>query len=209
MAAVRIQSNSAAFFNCRINGSTTSSIYALAQRQFFIDCEIYGVTNIIRGDAAVVIQRSKIIVTQASAPILANIIALQGRSDKRESSGFVIHGCTIKADESEFPNGLENAAYLGMAVEKYSRTIVMESYLGDLIHPDGWYNNNNYGIETVTFAEYRNRGPGAGTNKRVNWPGYSVIVDRNEALRYTAGRFIRAQKWLQGTQVPLQAALFS
>jgi len=63
MAPVKIQSNSAAFFNCRITGSTTSSISALAHRQFFIDCEIYGVTNIIIGDAAVVIQRSKIIVT--------------------------------------------------------------------------------------------------------------------------------------------------
>jgi pectin methylesterase-like acyl-CoA thioesterase len=63
MAPVKIQSNSAAFFNCRITSSTTSSISTLAHRQFFIDCEIYGVTNIIIGDAAVVIQRSKIIVT--------------------------------------------------------------------------------------------------------------------------------------------------
>jgi pectinesterase len=63
MAAVKIQSNSTAFFNCRITGSTTSSISALAHRQFFIDCEIYGITNTIKGDAAVLIQRSKIIVT--------------------------------------------------------------------------------------------------------------------------------------------------
>lgn len=208
MAAVKLQSDKAAFYKCSING-TTSSIYALAHRQFFTDCEIYGVTNIIKGDAAIVIKHSKIIVKQPSAPV-ANIIALQARSDKRESTGFVIHGCRIEADQSYFPERLNKGVYLGMAMQKYSRTIVMESFLGDLINPEGWCSNNEYGIEAVTFAEYRNEGPGAQTNKRVNWPSYTVITNRNVALRFTAEQFIQLQKWLLGTIIgPLQAGLFS
>jgi pectinesterase len=56
----------------------------------------------------------------------------------------------------------------------------MESSLGDLIHPDGWYNKNNYAIDTVTFGEYENRGPGAGTNNRVNWEGYRPALFPDE-----------------------------
>jgi pectinesterase len=196
MAAVKVQSDKAAFFNCRING-TTSNIYALAHRQIFHGCEIYGVTNIIKGDAALVIKHSKIIVTQPSEPV-ANVIALQARSDKRENTGFVIHNCTINADESYFPEKLKNGVYLGMAVEKYSRTIVMESLLGDLINPQGWCTNNNYGIQNVTFVEYRNEGPGAQTNKRVDWLSHTEITNRTDALRYKVDRFIEVQKWLLG-----------
>jgi pectinesterase len=216
-AAVKMQSDRAAFFNCRINGSATSNIYALANRQLLVGCEIYGVTNIIRGDGAVVIQRSKIILTPPSSSSENNnknniIIALQGRSDRRESSGFVIQGCTIKRDESYIysPRGGgggvvgKGGAYLGMAVAKYSRTIVMESSLGDLIHPDGWYNNKKYAIENVTFAEYGNMGPGSagsGTNNNIN-RSIQVISNSSDAMRYTAGRFIQAQNWLTGTLVP-------
>ena len=210
MAAVKMQSDRAAFFNCRINGSATSNIYALANRQLLVGCEIYGVTNIIRGDGAVVIQRSKIILTPPSSSEnninIIIIIALQGRSDRRESTGFVIQGCSIKRDESYSPRGVvvgKGGAYLGMAVAKYSRTIVMESSLGDLIHPDGWYwyNNKKYAIENVTFAEYDNMGPGAGTNNSIN-RSIHVISNSSDAMRYTAGRFIQAQNWLNGTQIP-------
>ncbi|KAE8036908.1 hypothetical protein FH972_009540 [Carpinus fangiana] len=62
---------------------------------------------------ALVIQRSRIILTHPSPPIFANIIASQGRSGKRESTGFVIHGCSIEPDESY--NRPEDSAYLGIA----------------------------------------------------------------------------------------------
>lgn len=86
----------------------------------------------------------------------------------------------------------------------------MESILGGLITPEGWFNNNEtYGIETVTFVEYGNKGIGAQTNKRVKWPGYNVIYNKNDVLRYTVGRFIQAQKWLPATGVTFHAGLFS
>ncbi|KAF3959633.1 hypothetical protein CMV_015567 [Castanea mollissima] len=208
LAAVKVQSDNAAFFNCRIN-ATKLSIYALAHRQFFRDCEIYGDTNIIRGDSAVVFQSCKIIVTKPFGSKVT-IIAAQARSDRRESTGFVLHNCNIDGDKSLFPKGLNNVTYLGMPMQKYSRIIVMESILGDLITPEGWFNNNEtYGIETVTFVEYGNKGIGAQTNKRVKWPGYNITYNKNDVLRYTVGRFIQAQKWLPATGVTFQAGLFS
>ncbi|XP_041017181.1 pectinesterase-like [Juglans microcarpa x Juglans regia] len=218
-AAVKVLSDKAAFFNCRIIG-TTSSIFALAHRQFFRNCEIYGATNIVSGDAALVIQHSDIIVTESNLNGKASIIASQARSDRRESTGFVIHGCNIYRDKSnnnhddtdQTPKVQSATTYLGMAAKKYSRTIVMESSLGDLIRPEGWYgspDDRNHATEHVTFVEYGNRGPGAQTKMRVNWPGYAFISKRDYVLRYTAGRFIQAQNWLQGTVVPFQEGFFS
>ncbi|GMY22109.1 putative pectinesterase/pectinesterase inhibitor 13 [Fagus crenata] len=205
--ALKVQSDNAVFFNCRINASI-SAIFALAHRQFFRDCEIQGVAAIIRGDAAVVFQRCRIIVTEPE--VIVNVITAQGRSDRHESTGFVIHSCNIERDKSRYPADVKNGTALGFPLQKFSRTIIMESFLGDLISPEGWYDDDqNYGIETVTFVEYGNKGPGAQTNKRVKWPGYTVINNKNDVLRYTVGRFIQAQKWLPGTEVPFQAGLFS
>ncbi|KAG2695936.1 hypothetical protein I3843_07G034900 [Carya illinoinensis] len=219
VAAVKVLSDKAAFFNCRIIG-TTSSIFALAHRQFFRNCEIYGATNIVSGDAALVIQHSDIILTESNLVGKASVIASQARSDRRESTGFVIHGCNIYRDKSNNTIDIDqtpqvqsdSTTYLGMAAQKFSRTIVMESSLGDLIRPEGWYGNpadRNRATEHVTFVEYGNKGPGAQTKMRVNWPGYAFISNRDDVLRYTAGRFIQAQTWLQGTVVPFQEGFFS
>jgi hypothetical protein len=57
------------------------------------------------------------------------------------------------------------------------------------------------GLKTLYYAEYANTGPGAGTSKRVNWPGYHVI-GQADATAFTAGAFIDGASWLQSTGTP-------
>ncbi|MCI66720.1 pectinesterase, partial [Trifolium medium] len=59
--ALLVLSDRAVFFNCKIDGEE-GSLYAVAQRQFYRDCEIRGSVDIIKGDSSTLIQNSIIIV---------------------------------------------------------------------------------------------------------------------------------------------------
>lgn len=157
-----------------------------------------------------VIQNSQLIVKKPELTKYA-IITAHARSDRHESTGFVIHNCSIVPDEKFNAERLNYATYLGQPLGRYSRTVVMESMLGDFIHPEGWLNGvENIGDDTVSFLEYKNSGPGAQTSKRVNWPGYREIKDRDEAKRYSAERFIQIKTWLTpDVKLPFQAGLYT
>ncbi|KAK7337648.1 hypothetical protein VNO77_18233 [Canavalia gladiata] len=126
-------------------------------------------------------------------------------TDGIKDPGFVMQNCTITAQE-ESTNSLSAITYLGSPCNKYSRTIIMESFLGEVIHPKGWYKwSDNYGIETAPFLEYNNKGPGARTDKRVRWYGYHTIFQRDQMVSYTAARFIQADQWLQSAGIPYES----
>jgi pectinesterase len=78
----------------------------------------------------------------------------------------------------------------------------MESTIADFIKPEGYMPwNGDFGLKTLYYAEYNNRGPGAGTSQRVKWPGFRVI-GRQEAEQFTAGPFIDGATWLKFTGTP-------
>lgn len=205
--AVLVFSDHAAFFNCKIDGEE-GSLFALAQRQFYRNCEILGSVDIIRGDSATVIQNSQIIVKPRNSSALVfkrNVVTAQTRIDRYQTTGLVIQNCTIIAQEENIST-LNATTYLGAPYSEYSRTIIMESFLGDLIHPKGWCKwSDNYGTETVTYREFNNTGPGARTDGRVNWNGYTTILERDQMINFTVGRFIQADKWLLNTSIPYES----
>ncbi|KAJ6417340.1 hypothetical protein OIU84_003119 [Salix udensis] len=51
------------------------------------------------------------------------------------------------------------------------------------------------------------RGPGAGVSRRVNWPGYHVITDPNEAKKFTVAELIQGGTWLGSTGVSFTEGL--
>ena len=80
----------------------------------------------------------------------------------------------------------------------------METAIGDLIKPEGWSEwMGDLGLSTLYYAEYANNGPGAGTSKRVTWPGYRVI-GQAEATQFTAAVFIDGHNgsWVQNSGTP-------
>ena len=195
--ALLVLSDHAAFFNCKIDGNE-GTLLAVAQRQFYRDCEILGRVT----------QNSHIIVKPRNSSDLVlrrNVVSAQSRLDKHQTTGLVIQNYTITAHGQNM-NTLNATTYLRSPYSEYSRTIIMESFIGDVIHPKGWCKwSDNYGIETATFWEFDNRGPGARTDKRVKWNGYSTIFERNQMVSYTVGRFLQADQWLLNRGIPYES----
>ncbi|XP_057964913.1 pectinesterase [Malania oleifera] len=201
--ALRVQSDMSALYNCRMDGYQ-DTLYTQAHRQFYRNCVISGTVDFIFGDAAAVIQNSLLIVRKPMDN-QQNAVTAQGRSDRRETSGIVIHNCRIVPEQKLFPVRFKIPTYLGRPWKEFSRTVIMESTIGDFIQPAGWMAwDGDFALNTLFFAEYANRGPGARTDRRVKWRGYKVITNRNEAAQFTAGPFINGNLWLRTTSFPYQ-----
>ncbi|KAL9671896.1 hypothetical protein QQ045_009469 [Rhodiola kirilowii] len=199
--ALRVQSDMSAFYNCRMDGYQ-DTLYAQTHRQFYRNCVISGTVDFIFGDAAAVIQNC-LIVVRKPMDNQQNMVTAQGRVDKHESTGFVIQNCRIVPEQKLYPLRLKIPSYLGRPWKQYSRTVIMESTIGDLIQPAGWMPwNGDFALDTLFYAEYANRGPGAETKARVKWKGYKVMTNKNEAIPYTTGPFIQGNLWLKFTGAP-------
>ncbi|XP_061991664.1 pectinesterase-like [Rosa rugosa] len=199
--ALRVQSEMSAFFNCRMD-AYQDTLYVQAYRQFYRNCVISGTVDFIFGDSSTVIQNSLLIVRKPMNG-QKNIVTAHGRKDKRETTGLVIQNCRIVPEQALFPMRFQIQSYLGRPWKMYSRTVIMESEFGDFIQPAGWLEwQGTFGLDTLYYAEYANRGPGAVTTGRVKWKGYHVITDRNEALQFTPGNFLTGDQWLKDTGVP-------
>ncbi|KAK8268956.1 hypothetical protein V6Z11_D11G100200 [Gossypium hirsutum] len=207
--ALRIQSDKSAFFNCRID-AYQDTLYNQANRQLFRNCVISGTIDFIFGDSPTVIQNSLIIVRRLMDNQF-NTVTAQGKDFIDENTGTVIQNCKIVPQQKLFNDRFKIATYLGRPWKKFSTTIIMESTLGDFIKPEGWIlfegpDKVNY-EETLYYAEYNNRGPGANLNARVNWKGYHKI-DRVTTMQFTIQSFLLSKEnWLPLIGVPFTTAL--
>ena len=169
--ALHVEADRAVFENCRFVGNQ-DTMYAAGEgsRQYFDDCYIEGTTDFVFGGATAVFEncdlRSKAdsYITAASTP-------------RSEPFGYVFEGCALTAapDVSE--------VYLGRPWRDHAHVAFIRSRMGSHIHPAGWHNWSRPEAErTVTYAEYDNGGPGAGTDERVPW---SEELTPEEAEKYT------------------------
>lgn len=198
--ALRVQSEMSVFYNCRMDGHQ-DTLYVQAGRQFYRNCVISGTVDFIFGDGTVVIQNSLIIARRPNDNQF-NVVTAQGRKERHQPTGLVIHNCRIVPEQKLFPDRFKIKSYLGRPWKEFSRTVIMESTLADFIQPTGWLPwAGTFGLDTLYFAEYGNKGPGARTEQRVKWRGYHVI-NRNEAAQFTAGKFLGGDKWLSSAGVP-------
>jgi pectin methylesterase-like acyl-CoA thioesterase len=205
--AARVQADGAVFVNCRFEGYQ-DTLYAQTHRQFYRSCVIAGTIDFIFGDAAAVFQNC-LIVVRKPLENQRNVVTAQGRVDKRETTGIVLHKCRILPDKKLVPLKSKIKSYLGRPWKEYSRTVVMESTIDDVIHPDGWLPwAGDFALNTLYYAEFNNSGPGATVVSRVNWPGRKVI-DKQEALNYTVGPFLHAEEWINTTDVQVHFGLYA
>jgi pectinesterase len=206
-AALLSASTYSAYYRCRFTGFQ-DTLYAKSGIQFFRECEIYGTVDFIFGDACVVFQNCKIL---ARKPLLgqSNTITAQGRDNATGIGGFVIHNCTFTAMPDLLASKYPVKTYLGRPWKDYSRTVIMESFLDVLIDAQGWleWKGNSTRSNTLYYAEYNNRGPGAYTKDRVNWQGYRVISSPMEAIPFTVRAFISGDAWIPSREVPYEPDL--
>ncbi|ESQ50235.1 hypothetical protein EUTSA_v10001934mg [Eutrema salsugineum] len=204
--AIRVQSDRSIFLNCRFEGYQ-DTLYAYTHRQYYRSCVIVGTIDFIFGDAAAIFQNCNIYIRKG-IPGQKNTVAVQGRVDQFQTTGFVFQNCKIAANEHLMPVKAEYKSYLGRPWKRFSRTIVMESTIEDVIDPVGWlrWQDTDFAIDTLYYAEYKNKGPCGDTSTRVNWPGFRVI-NKDEALNYTVGPFLQGD-WINAIGSPVKFGLY-
>jgi len=206
--ALRVQSDRSIFYKCRMDGYQ-DTLYAHAMRQFYRDCIITGTIDFVFGDAVAVLQNCTFVVRKPMANQQC-IVTAQGRKEKNQPSGIVIHGGAIVADPSYYPVRFDNKAYLARPWKNFSRTIIMDTYIDDLITPDGympWQTEEGLsGMDTCFYSEINNRGPGADTAKRVKWEGIKTL-SKDGATTFLPSLFFHGDDWIRVTRVPYNSGL--
>lgn len=204
--ALRSDSDLSVFYRCGISGYQ-DSLYTHTMRQFYRECRISGTVDFIFGDGTVIFQNCQIEVKKG-LPNQKNTITAQGRKTPDEPTGFSIQFCNISAD-SELLNSVNSTyTYLGRPWKQYSRTVFMQSYMSDVLSPEGWLEwDGDFALDTLYYGEYMNYGAGAGVGNRVKWPGYHVMNDSSQASNFTVSQFIEGNLWLPSTGVAFTAGL--
>ncbi|XP_010426712.1 PREDICTED: putative pectinesterase/pectinesterase inhibitor 38 [Camelina sativa] len=196
--ALRSDSDMSVFYRCSIEGYQ-DTLYVHSGRQFFRECDVYGTVDFIFGNAAAFFQNCRIYAR--NPPSGVNTITAQSRVNPNQTTGIVIHNSVVRGAPGEQLEGVKT--YLGRPWRPYARTVVMGTYLDQLIEPKGWMDWGNVTARsTLYYGEYQNSGPGSGTENRVDWPGFHVISDLEEARQFTLPKFIDAALWLPPTKVP-------
>ncbi|KAG8380220.1 hypothetical protein BUALT_Bualt07G0170700 [Buddleja alternifolia] len=204
--ALRVGSDLSAFYRCDIL-AYQDSLYVHSNRQYFVQCLIAGTVDFIFGNAAVVLQDCDIHARRPNSG-QRNMLTAQGRTDPNQNTGIVIQKCRIGATSDLRPVQGNFPTYLGRPWKEYSRTVVMQSSITDVINPAGWFEwNGNFALNTLFYGEYQNTGAGAGTSRRVTWRGFRVIRSATEAQSFTPGQFIAGGSWLSSTGFPFSLGL--
>jgi pectinesterase len=169
--AVESDGDKAAFFNCRFIGFQdvlfTNNDHS---RQYYKNCYIEGTTDFIFGSSTVWFEQCHIHskknshVTAAATP-------------KENEFGYVFNDCILTGDSTL------HGVSLGRPWRPYAKVTYIHCYIGQHIIPQGWSNwNQTENYKTTRYAEYKNYGPGAATEQRVQW---SKQLTDEESKRYT------------------------
>nr|AFW03475.1 pectin methylesterase 1 [Gossypium barbadense] len=204
--ALRVGSDLSAFYNCDML-AYQDTLYVHSNRQFYVNCLVAGTVDFIFENAAAVFQNCDIHARKPNSG-QKNMVTAQGRTDPNQNTGIVIQKCRIGATSDLQPVRKNFPTYLGRPWKEYSRTVVMQSTISDVIQPAGWHEwSGSFALKTLFYAEYQNTGAGASTSARVKWGGYKVITSASEAQAFTPGRFIAGGSWLSSTGFPFALGL--
>ncbi|KAL3740672.1 hypothetical protein ACJRO7_021878 [Eucalyptus globulus] len=198
--ALRVSADKSVINRCRID-AYQDTLYTHTSRQFYRDSYITGTVDFIFGNAGVVFQNCNLVARKPMSG-QSNMVTAQGRTDPNQNTGISIQSCNMTASSDLVPVKGSIKSYLGRPWKEYSRTVVMQSNIGDHIDPTGWSVwSGDFALKTLYYGEYMNKGPGAGTSKRVNWPGYHVITSATEANKFTVAELIQGGTWLKSSGV--------
>ncbi|WOH04610.1 hypothetical protein DCAR_0624021 [Daucus carota subsp. sativus] len=203
--ALRVSADKTIFYNCWMDGYQ-DTLYTHTYRQFYRDCSISGTIDFVFGDAAAVFQNCTFLVRKPLEN-QRNIVTAQGRKNVRQPTGLVLQNCTITADSSLQADKSKFETFLARPWKEYSRTVIMESFIDDVIKPEGYLPwNETFALETLFYTEYNNRGPSSSKDKRVKWPGIKELTTER-IKRFTAASFIEGDTWIARTKVPYASGL--
>ncbi|MCD7464239.1 hypothetical protein HAX54_052330 [Datura stramonium] len=211
--ALRVSAEMTAYQNCQIDGYQ-STLMTHVGRQFYRDCTITGTIDFIFGDAVAVFQNCKLIARKPEEmQTQAITIAAQGRTQPFGTGAIIIQNCTITAEPALIAiNPPRNKAFLGRPWKLHSRTIVMQSQIDGFIDPAGWTPwAGTFGLDTLYFVEYQNRGPGANTDNRVTWKNYIKNPPQDVVAKFAPGVVLRGgdntDGWITKSGIPYEPGM--
>ena len=156
--ALRIEGNRASFKDCNFIGfQDVLFLSGSGVKHYFENCYIEGTTDFIFGAATAVFNKCHIHSKKNSHVTAASTNSII-------PFGFVFFDCKLTADSNV------NKVSLGRPWSPTASVTYIRCELGKHIIAEGWNNWKNPANEaTARYAEYKNVGPGADTNKRVSW----------------------------------------
>nr|BAK01319.1 predicted protein [Hordeum vulgare subsp. vulgare] len=205
--ALRSSADLSTFYSCSFE-AYQDTLYTHSLRQFYRGCEVHGTVDYVFGNAAVVFQDCTFY-SRLPMQGQSNTVTAQGRTNPEQNTGTSIQGCTLLPSPELAANAaFDTRTFLGRPWKNYSRTVVMESYIGGLVDATGWMPwSGDFALDTLYYAEYNNSGPGADTGRRVSWPGYHVLGDGADAGNFTVDNMVLGGNWLPQTGVPFTSGL--
>ncbi|CAN0909023.1 Pectinesterase/pectinesterase inhibitor PPE8B [Linum grandiflorum] len=202
--ALRSDSDLSVYYRVEVRGYQ-DTLYTHTMRQFYRDSVIKGTVDFIFGNAAAVFQNCSLL-ARKGLDNQKNTITAHGKKDPNQSTGYSIQFCNIGADSDLAPFGNLSYTYLGRPWKNFSTTVVMQSYIGEAVRPEGWLEwNGPMFLDTIYYGEFMNYGPGSGMGRRVKWPGYHALNSSSAAANFTVGQFIEGNLWLPSTGVRYSA----
>ncbi|KAL8048426.1 hypothetical protein ABFX02_07G064800 [Erythranthe guttata] len=188
--AAKISGDKSAFYECGFLGYQ-DTLLDDAGRHYFNYCYIEGATDFIFGGGQSIYEKCSIKVNvgeKVSGSI--GFIAAQARASSNDDGGFVFKQCNVTG------NG---KAFLARAWKPYSRVIYYNSFLSEIVVPQGWDAWNYVGHENqITFADDQCQGPGSDKSNRVKW---EKNLSPEELQLFTSNSYIDNDGWMH--KIPL------
>ncbi|KAH7666600.1 Pectinesterase protein [Dioscorea alata] len=153
-------------------------------RHYYKDSYIQGAVDFIWGSAQSIYEGCNI--CSYGEGIDHGYITAQGRGTDSGPGGFVFKSCNVTGSLETF---------LGRAWTPYSMVIFYQTFMFNIVFPQGWDAFNAAGgKESLTYyVEFECSGPGSNTSERVNWvkkPTYDQLK------QYIDISFIDKEGWL-------------
>ncbi|CAI8607415.1 unnamed protein product [Vicia faba] len=184
--AAKIHADKCAFYSCSFLG-VQDTINDDDGRHYYNNCYIQGSTDFIYGNGQSLFEASTIYFSNGkSSQLRDGVITAQYRDSPNDPSGFVFNNCNI--------SGIGYKTQLGRPMGAYARVIIANSYLSDVVRPEGWSQRTYVGHESnLTFVEEGCTGPGADKSRRVKW---MKSLSRPELDKFLSNSFIDQEGWI-------------
>ncbi len=144
-------------------------------RHLYRNCYIEGDVDFIFGSATAYFERCEIHSKDRGQVI--NSFATAASTAEGQKYGYVFESCRFTGSCPPV------TAYLGRPWRNFARTVILRSYLGPHIRPEGWHNWDKPEAEgTILYGEYENFGEGWNPEKRPSWVR---MLTESEAEAYT------------------------
>ncbi|KAM7274442.1 hypothetical protein ACFE04_016308 [Oxalis oulophora] len=174
--ATLVGGDKTAFYECSFYG-LQDTLWSDKGRHYFSECYIQGAIDFIFGKGQSFYERCRINVTAGeyyADSLKYGYVTAQRRDSDAEPGGFVFKNCQIFGDLK---------AYLGRPWGPYAIVLVFNTYIPDIIYPEGWSAGH--------FPDQK--GPGADKSRRVSWSKKFTV---DELHKFEHISYINSDAWL-------------